>query len=89
MADQQYDDNRRFVLFPEANKQHERGPDFTGKLTFNVDTLKELANLAQEKGGEIDLRLAGWKRDGKNGMFLSGEASVPQERAAASSEPPF
>ena len=86
MADKEYDNNRRMVLFPEGDKEgNEKRPDFTGKITFKAKTLAEFAEAAEAAGGEIDLRLAAWKREGRKGIFLSGEVSAPQERTAAAS----
>lgn len=52
----EFDNTNKGVLFPEKDKKSEKSPDYTGKV--NVD------------GKE--LRLAGWKRQSKNGgVFLS------------------
>ena len=59
-----FDDTNRGVLFQETEKKSEKAPDYTGKL--NVE------------GKEY--RLAGWKRQSKNGKpFLSLSISEPQQ----------
>lgn len=52
-----YDDTNRGVLFPNDRKQHDKQPDYTGKI--NID-------------GK-DYRLAGWKKTSRDGSkrFLS------------------
>lgn len=49
------------LLFPERNKKSEKAPDYTGKLTM----------------GGTEYRLAGWKREGTKGTFLSLKVSLP------------
>ena len=57
-----YDDTNRGILFQEQDKKTDKSPDYTGKL--NVE------------GKEY--RLAGWKRQSKNGKpFLSLSISEP------------
>lgn len=66
-----YDDRNRGVLFLETNKESDKHPDYTGKI--NVE------------GKEF--RLAGWKRQSKNGkgyLSLSVSELKPREESRES-----
>lgn len=49
------------ILFREQSKKSEKAPDYTGKLTM----------------GGTTYRLAGWKKEGSRGTFLSLKVSLP------------
>ena len=51
----EYDNTNRGVLFKNDEKKSEKHPDYSG--TINVDG--------------VDLKLAGWIKQGKKGKFLS------------------
>ena len=53
------------ILFPETNKKNEKGPDFGGNITV----------------GGVTYRLAGWKKQGKKGPFLSLAVSTKKPNA--------
>ena len=57
-----YDNTNTGVLFAELNKTNERGPDYTGKLDVNG----------------TEYRLAGWKKQGARGTFLSLKVELPR-----------
>ena len=54
------------ILFAEREKKSERAPDYTGKLTM----------------GGTEYRLAGWKKQGSRGTFLSLKVSLPGDGPA-------
>lgn len=49
------------VLFTERQKKTDNSPDMTGEVMVNGKTM----------------RVAGWKKDGKNGEYLSLSFKVP------------
>jgi hypothetical protein len=55
MADQQYDNEMRGVLFKQREKKSDRSPDYTGEV--QIDGVK--------------YRLSGWAKQGRSGTFLS------------------
>lgn len=50
------------TLFPERDKKSEKAPDYTGTVQVRGETL----------------RIAGWKKSGRNGTFLSLAFSEPR-----------
>jgi len=50
------------LLFPNKRKEAEKQPDYTGKATINGK----------------EWRIAGWKRTGQSGSFLSLKFSEPR-----------
>lgn len=57
-----FDNTNKGVLFPEKDKKSEKSPDYTGKVN----------SKCSQCGHSEDKRLAGWKRQSKNGgVFLS------------------
>ena len=52
------------------DKKSDKAPDFRINLTLDQDTLNEIA----KNGGKM--QLAGWKRQGKSGEFISFMASA-------------
>lgn len=54
-----------FILF-KNEKKSEKSPDYTGEITLEDGTKK---------------RLAAWIKQGKNGKFMTGKISEPQERS--------
>lgn len=59
-----YDPELSGLLFPEREKKSDRSPDYTGKATIDG----------------VEYRLAGWKKTGQRGPFLSLKFSLPQGR---------
>ena len=47
-------------------KDKDTKPDWTGKVEFNRDLLKQLVNVVKE-GGDLEVRIALWDRTSKNG----------------------
>lgn len=58
----QYDEELNIVIFTNNKDGNDARPDFTGKTTVEG----------------VEYRVALWKRQGKNGTFLSGKLSLPQ-----------
>ena len=54
------------TIFINKFKDKDTQPDWTGKLEFNKDLLKQLVNVAKE-GGEPEVRIALWNRTSKQG----------------------
>jgi len=79
-------------------KSNDKQPDLKGHIEISRDVLRMLLNQAKAGVGEIKLQVAGWDRTAKNNgnryIWLSVEASVPQEfwekvnEAAGDSAPP-
>lgn len=65
MADKQYDDTNRGVLFKNHKKESEKHPDYTGKV--NVDG--------------TDYRLSAWIKEGKAGKFMSLSVSTKEPKS--------
>jgi uncharacterized protein (DUF736 family) len=62
------------ALFHQSVKKNPKAPDYSGDIDIDLAALG-LGN------GKHKLRLAGWKKQSKNGnTFLSLKVSVPQER---------
>jgi|TARA_R100000479_G_scaffold158752_1_gene95784 hypothetical protein len=53
-------------IFTNRFKEKETQPDWTGKVEFNRDLLKQLVNVVKE-GGDLEVRIALWDRTSKNG----------------------
>lgn len=51
------------ALFPNGKKTNEKQPDFKGSVTING----------------IKYDLAGWKKQGDNGAFISLQAQLPRD----------
>ena len=62
------------TLFPNKSKPKPMSPDYSGTIMLDVNSLKV-------ENGVATVRLAGWKKQGKNGTFLSLAASAPMDRA--------
>jgi len=68
MANQQYDNTNRFVLFPNSRKTKQSHPDYTGKIDI----------------AGTEHWLSAWIKDGKKGQFLSGSiGDVIEDKPAA------
>jgi hypothetical protein len=61
------------TLFPNKSKQKPTSPDYSGSVLLDLSHFKVENN-------QINVRLAGWKKQGAKGMFLSLAASAPMER---------
>jgi uncharacterized protein (DUF736 family) len=61
-----YDNTNSGVLFTNDKKGNEKAPEYKGKINI---------------GGK-DYDLAGWKKQGKNGTFLSLKVSEPYKKEA-------
>lgn len=66
-----YDNTNSGVLFINDKKGNDKAPDYKGKI--NV-------------GGK-DYDLAGWKKQGKNGTFLSLKVSEPYQKDQNDKQP--
>ncbi len=63
-----YDNTNRGVFFTNNRKKTDKHPDMTGKINVNG----------------VDYELSGWKKQGKNGEFISlgiKPAYNPQQRS--------
>lgn len=56
------------ALFPNQYKK-DRQPDMKGDITLERSLLKQL--LSETDEDNIKIKLSAWKRDGRNGEFLS------------------
>jgi hypothetical protein len=67
MSQNQYDNEGRFVIFPNTRKEEgSKQPDYTGEIT--IDGVKK--------------RLSGWRNTSKSGMtYLAGQLSDFQENS--------
>ena len=59
-----YDNSNSGVLFQNDKKGNEKAPDYKGKLNVNGK----------------DYEIAGWKREGKTGTFLSLKIQEPKAK---------
>jgi hypothetical protein len=69
-----YDNSNTGSLNFAEDKRSDRSPDMWGSLQCSGDVLEAL------KAGKR-IRLTGWKRDGRNGQFISLKAEVERDRA--------
>ena len=51
-----------FALFPNNRKRSDKAPDYQGSVKIDG----------------VEYELAGWKKEGKNGKFVSGTLKPPQ-----------
>jgi len=72
MAEKQYDNEKRGVLFKQREKNNERSPDYTGNVTIDGK----------------EWRLAGWIKEGRSGPFLSLSVSEPQNSSGGGGNRP-
>lgn len=56
------------ALFPNQYKK-DKQPDMKGDITLERSLLKQL--LSETDEDNIKIKLSAWKRDGRNGEFLS------------------
>ena len=83
-----------FALFDNNNKSKDTHPDFTGPVSVDsdfVDFISNLVNLIDRVGSDkIILKVAGWKRESKNGtQYVSCSINVDEYRMNKESEIPF
>jgi len=57
------------ALFVNQYKKSDKAPDHKGTITLERSLLKKLLDLSSEDG--IPIKLSGWNRQGKNGVFIS------------------
>jgi hypothetical protein len=69
-----YDNSNTGSLNFAEDKRSDKSPDMWGSLQCSGDVLEAL------KAGKR-IRLTGWKRDGRNGQFISLKAEVERDRA--------
>lgn len=63
------------VLFTNTKKTNTKAPDYSGNIEISADFLRVIqANMVN---GVCKLDLAGWRREGRNGTFLSLNAKPP------------
>ena len=57
-----------------------KSPNLTGKISFPVDFLKEIADWlrARPELKEIDLDIAAWEKEGQHGPYYSAQIKVPE-----------
>lgn len=65
--------NNSGVLFVNNKKEKETHPDFNGNIVING----------------VEMNLAAWKKEGKNGTFLSVSVSEKKEFKKESKDFPF
>lgn len=65
------------ILFPNHRKQSERHPDYTGKATIICPHCRE----------QFERDLAGWKKEGRRGKFLTLRLNEKYQRGASSEMP--
>ena len=63
------------ILFQNDRKVHDRSPDLQGEVFVEIDVLKQA--IADAEGGLGKLRLAGWRKQGSRGPFVSLSVSKP------------
>jgi hypothetical protein len=68
------------TLFPNKSKPKPASPDYSGTLLIDLSAMKVEGNL-------VTVRLAGWKKQGNKGTFLSIAASAPMDRQQEGSKP--
>jgi hypothetical protein len=68
------------TLFPNKSKPKPASPDYSGTLLIDLSAMKVEGNL-------VTVRLAGWKKQGNKGTFLSIAASAPMDRQQEESKP--
>ena len=61
------------TLFTNKSKSKPTSPDYSGDLLIDVRSLNV-------KDGVAKVRIAGWKKEGPSGTFLSLAISNPQEK---------
>jgi len=59
------------VLFPEKDKKNEKAPDFKGNILI----------------GGNQIRIAGWKKQGQRGAFISLQVDNKPKAPAKQNEP--
>jgi len=59
------------VLFPERDKKNEKAPDFKGNILI----------------GGNQIRIAGWKKQGQKGTFISLSVDQKPKAPAKANEP--
>ena len=86
-----YENNRPNTgsLFHQKVKKNPKGPDYTGELLIDIDTL-------EVKNGKAKVRLAGWKKTSEKGstyLSLNVDTFKPkneeQTQEMQSEEDPF
>ena len=71
------------VLWTNNYKKHDKAPDFKGDLTLDRSLVKQLLSDSED---EVKIKISGWKRDGRNGPFISlvYDSFKPQEETKPS-----
>jgi|AntAceMinimDraft_18_1070375.scaffolds.fasta_scaffold151557_2 hypothetical protein len=67
------------TLFPNKSKPKPASPDYSGSILIDLSAMKVEGNM-------VTIRLAGWKKQGGNGTFLSLAASAPRDRVEGSGD---
>lgn len=82
MADRK-DDKALLWVFDNGEKKSDKQPDFSGPGRIHKDVLKDFVEAYKELGDgqNLELRCAGWKRQGKKGpyTFVVIEPARPYE----------
>ena len=78
------------TIWHNAEKKHEKAPDFSGSMLFEKDFLQDL--IDKSKNGEVEIKLDMWKRkvNTRNGERNTLSAKVntyvkPDQQPATSS----
>ena len=72
-------------IFKNLRKTNENQPAYRGSFRVDPVFAKELARRAQN--GDVELRYAGWMKQGQNGTFISGNLQFQEEGLPAQNEP--
>jgi hypothetical protein len=71
------------ALFPNGKKTASRQPDYRGNIEFDRELLQIIQEQLVDGVSKVKLDLAGWRRQGRNGEFISLKASKPWVRDGA------
>jgi hypothetical protein len=67
------------ILFHNDRKKTDKYPDFSGECELDADVVRHL--IANGKAGKpMKLRIAGWKKQGGKGPFISLKLEPPREQ---------
>lgn len=77
------------ALFKNTRKERDNQPDYTGSFALSKDLLKVFIEAFRKDPGltELKIELAGWKKSGRSGDFISVSVSPPYEKKAPTSDP--
>lgn len=79
------------ALFKNTRKERDNQPDYTGNFKMTKPLLKSYIEAFKKDPGleELAVELAGWKKQGRAGEFISVSVSPPFEKKAPAKKDDF